>query len=79
MDDTHNKLQKSLDNLQKTQDIMTDVVTSLCKRLGDIIGYEFKEKKEYRVYVENCITGGGKKYDFDELIKCADKYIKGGK
>ena len=67
----HDKLQKSIDKMQEVQGIMRDAVISLCDRLGRIAGYEFEAKDECRLYVDD----NGNKYDFDELIKCADKYI----
>lgn len=70
-DKVYDKLQKSIDNMQGTQDIMKDVVISLCDRLGRITGYKFKKKKEYRVYVND----NGKEYDIDGLIKLTDNYL----
>lgn len=70
--ETHAKLQKSIDQMQASQDIMNHVIQDLCAFLGRIIDYKHKKKPMHRILVTSV---DGKQYDVDALKEQANAYI----
>lgn len=69
---THDKLQKSIDQMQTSQDLMNQVIQDLCAFLGRIVDYKHKKKPMHRILVTSV---DGKQYDVDALKEQANAYI----
>ena len=68
----HSKLQASIDRMQVNNDEVSLLLQTLCRRLGDLIGYKHEKKRYYRVVVNT----GEKEYDVYDLIEQVERYIE---
>jgi len=68
----HKKLQASIDRMQGNNDELSLLLQTLCRKLGDLIGYKHRKKRYYRVLV----SINGEEYDVYDLIKQTEKYFE---
>lgn len=68
----HSKLQDCIDRMQSNNDELSCLMQTLCRRLGDLVGYKHKKKNCYRILVST----NDKEYDVYDLIEQVEEFIK---